>query len=92
MSGKAILFVAMMSWGPHYPDVPAKAMVLRYEKPSLEACEASVAHFAALGDGHMVGFAGKIGNLPGYRAVYRTWCEPADEPWPMFDIEGNRLP
>lgn len=75
---KAILFIAMMSWGPNYPDKPAVAHVLRYVQPSMEACE-DVINLPLVDEPD---YAGKIGNLPGYRIVHRVWCEPSNEPWP----------
>jgi len=73
---KTVLLIAMMGWGPNYPDVPATAHVLRYDFPTETACMAELEYwrryFVDVPDGTDI--HGPIGNVPGYWHVQKTWC------------------
>ncbi|MBE0529514.1 MAG: hypothetical protein IH626_01720 [Rhodospirillales bacterium] len=90
---KTVLFIAMMGWGPNYPDVPATAYVLTYDMKTETACaqalEDEKRFIVDVPDGTDV--HGKIGNLPGYWHVQRAWCDDPNSPWPMFDQRGRRI-
>lgn len=79
---KTILFVVMLTLPPSL-EMDHHPLIYSVDYGTEEACQEGALRWKMRWwrDGQQETY-GRIGNLPGYRAVEAAWCEDPDEPWP----------